>query len=64
MNLFKHLSEIMPEGIDLNMTLRRKDDLLIVSIIPKSGELEDNAKDRLSPLVVSGTPDELDEGSG
>ena len=44
------------------MTLRRKDDLLIVSIIPKSGELEDNAKDRLSPLVVSGTPDELDEG--
>lgn len=62
MNFFSQISGLIPEGIDLNITVRRSGNRLIVSVIPKSNSLKDEAQNRLAPLVVTGTTDELNEG--
>lgn len=62
MNFFSQISGLIPEGVDLNITVRRSGNRLIVSVIPKSNSLKDEAQNRLAPLVVTGTTDELNEG--
>jgi PRTRC genetic system protein E len=62
MNFFSQISELIPEGVDLNITVRRSGNRLIVSVIPKSNSLKDEAQNRLAPLVVTGTTDELNDG--
>lgn len=49
-------------GVELNVTIKRSGENLIVSVLPKVTDLKDEAAKKLVPLVVSGTPDELDKG--
>lgn len=63
MEFFKRLSELI-DGYDLQIVLQKTRDTLSVSIFPKIKEAEKD-KDKLSkikPLVLSGTPEELDNG--
>ena len=60
-NLFQALHEIMSENVDINITIQKSGDKLITSILPKAKEVKDEAAKKIIPLVVSGTPTELDE---
>lgn len=62
MFFFKEISGLVTTGIELNMTIKRSGDNLIVSVMPKATDLKDEAAKRLVPLVISGLPDELDKG--
>lgn len=44
------------------MTIKRNGSEMIVSVLPRVKDLKDEAAKKLVPLVVSGTPDELDKG--
>lgn len=62
MFFFKEISGLITTGIELNITIKRSGDNLIVSVMPKVTDLKDEAAKRLVPLVISGLPDELDKG--
>ena len=59
---FKKLSEIMTAGTTLNLTVHHQNGILTVSVLPKVKGLKDDAKKHLLPIVLTGTPEELDEG--
>lgn len=62
MFFFKEISGLVSAGVELNITIKRSGENLIVSVMPRVTNLKDDAAKRLVPLVVSGTPDELDKG--
>lgn len=62
MFFFKEISGLVTTGVELNVTIKRSGENLIVSVMPKVTDLKDEAAKKLVPLVVSGTPDELDKG--
>lgn len=59
MNFFNNLSQYL-NGTDINITIHGGDNLLVVSVLPKSTSKESDVK--LKPLIFRGTPEELDEG--
>lgn len=59
---FTHISQLMTQGVDLTIVIRRKDSGLIVSTLPKSNGLKDDAQHHIVPLTLTGTPAELDAG--
>lgn len=59
---FKELFEVMTPGVDVFITVRKKDEILTVSLYPKMRVLKDEAQHSLQPIVLSGTPEELDSG--
>lgn len=60
--MFKELDKVMAAGTDLSLAIRKDGCKMTVSILPKSSGVKDSAKDQIVPLVVSGSPEELDEG--
>lgn len=62
MFFFKEISGLVTAGVELNVTIKRSGELLIVSVLPKVTDLKDEAAKKMVPLVMSGTPDELDKG--
>ncbi len=62
MFFFKEISGLIPEGTELTVTIKRVGNEMIVSVLPRVKDLKDEAAKKLVPLVVSGTPDELDKG--
>lgn len=60
---FTHVSQMMTEGVDLTLVMRKTaDGQMTVSLMPKSTSLKDSAQNRFVPLMLSGTPAELDAG--
>ena len=60
---FTHVSQMMTEGVDLTLVMRKTaDGLMTVSLMPKSTSLKDSAQNHLVPLTLNGTPAELDAG--
>lgn len=62
MNLFKTLSEVLGNGCTATITIAQKDGIMTVGILPGNNLVKDGAKNKIVPLNVSGTPEELDEG--
>lgn len=62
MFFFKEISGLVTAGVELNVTIKRSGENLIVSVMPKVTDLKDEAAKKIVPLVISGTPDELDKG--
>lgn len=60
MEFFKNLEPSI-NGIDLVVTINKKNDLLHVSVLPKINVKDDSVK-VISPFVISGTAAELDAG--
>lgn len=60
MFFFKEISGLLTEGVELNLTVARSGDKLVVSVLPKVKDVKDEAAKRIIPVVVSGSPDELD----
>ena len=58
MNFFKSINEML-NGAELQLNIKKKGDQLTVMIMPKA-EIKDKAIDNIKPLVITGTPEELD----
>lgn len=61
MGFFKLLSENMKEGQKMNMTILKKEDKLVASLIVDTTGVKDNAVKEIPPLVIRGTPEEFEE---
>ena len=59
---FTAIHQMMTEGVDLTLVIRKANGQLTVSLLPKSNGLKDEAQNHLVPLTVSGHPQELDAG--
>ena len=62
MELFTKLSEIMGEGCTLAINIAKTKNGMTVSVLPGNSLVKDVAKNKITPLNVSGTAEELDEG--
>ena len=54
MNFFKQMFGLI-DGIDITMTIKRKNGKLTLSVLPQTAGT-------ISPALITGTPEELDEG--
>lgn len=62
MEVFKKMSTMLSEGSTLTITIAKKGDNLVVSVLPGNSLVKDNAKGCIVPLNLTGTPEELDNG--
>lgn len=62
MEFFKSLSEMLSDGQQLTITLRREGQELVASIMPCLTGVKDKAVDNIVPIVINGTPEEFDDG--
>ena len=51
----------MQDGQQLNMTIRKNGEKLVLSMIPDTSGVKDKAVSSLEPLVMNGTPQEFDD---
>jgi PRTRC genetic system protein E len=51
---FKDLFNMSPD-LDINVRIKKKNDRLTISVLPATGA-------NVAPVIISGTPEELDEG--
>ena len=59
---FKELSNAMTDGTGVSLTVHRLNGCMTVSVFPKVKGLKDDAQKYLQPIVLTGTPEELDAG--
>ena len=60
MTFFKRMSELI-EGYTLQITIKKEGDQLIVLMLPKLNVKEDKVQEKIVPLNLKGTPEQLDE---
>ena len=61
MEFFNLIASKMQDGQQLNMTIRKNGEKLVLSMIPDTSGVKDKAVSTLEPLVMNGTPQEFDE---
>ena len=59
---FTQINQMMNQGVDITLVIRKKEGQLMVSTMPKSNGLKDEAQNHIVPLTITGTPEELDMG--
>ncbi len=59
---FTHMYQMMNQSIDITLVVRKKEGQLMVSVLPKSNGLKDEAQNHIVPITMTGTPQELDMG--
>lgn len=59
---FTKIAQLMTQGVDLSIVIRTKDNEMVVSVLPKSNTLKDDAQHHIVPLTLTGTPAEIDAG--
>lgn len=59
---FTAIHQMMTDGVDLTIVIRKANNQLTVSVLPKSNGLKDEAQNHLVPLTISGMAQELDAG--
>lgn len=57
MYFFQSLTDCVPDGVDISLTIRKSDGIITVAIVPK-GNSDGN---KLRPLIIRGTAEELDQ---
>lgn len=57
---FQVINQLITTGTDLSINIRRVTDNLAVSVIPRRTGVKDEAGGHIVPLVLNGTPEELD----
>ena len=61
MEFFNLIASKMLDGQQLNMTIRKNGEKLVLSMIPDTKGVKDKAVSNLEPLVLNGTPQEFEE---
>lgn len=56
------INQMMTEGVDLTLVIRKANGQMAVSVLPKSNGLKDEAQNHIIPLTLKGVPQELDTG--
>ena len=59
---FNELSQLMTSGSSFSLNVHSQNGKLTVSVYPKLKGLKDEAQNHLQPVVLTGTPEELDAG--
>ena len=59
---FTAINQMMTEGVDLTLVIRKDNGQMAVSVLPKSNGLKDEAQNHIIPLTLKGVPQELDTG--
>lgn len=62
MKFFKLVADNLQEGQKINMTILKKGDKLVASLMADTTGVKDKAVTELPPMVISGTPEEFEEG--
>ena len=62
MEFFKEIAEFLQDGQQVQMVIRKSGDNLAVSILPDNRGVKDKAVENITPLVMSGTPEEFETG--
>jgi len=60
--MFTEISNLLKEGEMLSLNIRKSGNEMIVIVLPRVENVKDPAADRLIPLNLKGSPQELDEG--
>jgi PRTRC genetic system protein E len=60
--MFTEISTLLKEGEMLRINIMKTGETLVVTVLPKSGEVKDPAAEQLIPLNLKGSPEELDAG--
>lgn len=59
---FTQINQLMSQGVDVTMVIRKSATGMTVSLLPKSNGIKDEAQNHIVPLTLSGLPEELDTG--
>lgn len=59
---FQSIYQMITAGTDLNINIRKVDNSLNVAVMPRRNSLKEDTRQNMVPLVVNGTPAELDMG--
>lgn len=59
---FQTIHQMIATGTDLSINIKRGDNKLTVAVMPKRANLKDEAQQQMVPLILSGSPEELDAG--
>ena len=59
---FQSIYQMITTGTDLNINIRKVDNSLSVAVMPRRNSLKEDTRQNMVPLVVNGTPAELDMG--
>lgn len=62
MGLFNDLAEMLVNGQQLTINVRKEGDGLVVSTMPVISGVKDKAVENIVPIVMNGTPDEFNDG--
>lgn len=62
MEFFKTIADFLQDGQQVTMAIRKSGDNIAVSILPDNRGVKDKAVENITPLVMSGTPEEFEEG--
>ena len=62
MEFFKTIADFLQDGQQVQMAIRKSGDNIAVSILPDNRGVKDKAVENITPLVMSGTPEEFEEG--
>lgn len=59
---FTEIDKMMTESVDMTLVIRKGGGRMTVSALPRANGLKDDAQNRIIPLTMTGTAQELDEG--
>ena len=62
MEFFKTIADFLQDGQQLQMAIRKSGDSIAVSILPDNRGVKDKAVENITPLVMSGSPEEFEQG--
>ena len=62
MEFFKTIADFLQDGQQLQMAIRKSGESMAVSILPDNRGVKDKAVEHITPLVMSGTPEDFEEG--
>ena len=62
MEFFKTIADFLQDGQQVTMAIRKSGSNIAVSIMPDNRGVKDKAVENITPLVMSGTPEEFEEG--
>lgn len=62
MEFFKTIAEFLHDGQQVSMAIRKSGDNIAVSILPDNRGVKDKAVENITPLVMSGSPADFEEG--
>ena len=62
MSFFNRLAELVGEDYIIQIAVQKKGNSLSVSVLPKSAHDKSTTKGTIVPIVISGSPDQIDQG--